>query len=189
MTYASPAWEFAADTHLVKLQRLQNKVLRTIGNFPRRTPVRDLHLAFKIPYIYAYITELCRKQAEVIQNHENENVRNIGQASRPVVGVVPPYTSGLIHFQAVASADCEIKVVHILTVKQNSKNCLLKEAIEGKIDGRIEVTRRRGRRRKKMLDDLGDRRGYCHLKEKALDRIKWRNCFGRDCGPVVLTDY
>jgi hypothetical protein len=22
-----------------------------------------------------------------------------------------------------------------------------------------------------MLDDLGDRRGYCHLKEKALDRI------------------
>jgi hypothetical protein len=26
-----------------------------------------------------YITKLCRKQAEVIQNHENENVRNIGQ--------------------------------------------------------------------------------------------------------------
>ncbi|PNF31501.1 hypothetical protein B7P43_G00777, partial [Cryptotermes secundus] len=61
------------------------------------------------------------------------------------------------------------------------RNCLLKEVIEGKIEGRIEVTRRR----KKMLDDLGDRRGYCHLKENALDRIKWRNCFGRDCGPVV----
>ncbi|PNF19594.1 hypothetical protein B7P43_G16863 [Cryptotermes secundus] len=60
-----------------------------------------------------------------------------------------------------------------------------KEVIEGKIEGQIEVTRRLGRRRKKMLDDLGDRRGYCHLKEKALDRIKWRNCFGRDCGPVV----
>ncbi|PNF22596.1 hypothetical protein B7P43_G12673 [Cryptotermes secundus] len=79
MTYASPAWEFAADTHLVKLQRLQNKVLRTIGNFPRRTPVRDLHMAFKIPYVYDYITKLCRQQAEVIQNHDNENVRNIGQ--------------------------------------------------------------------------------------------------------------
>jgi hypothetical protein len=26
-----------------------------------------------------------------------------------------------------------------------------------------------------LLDDLGDRRGYCHLKEEALDRIKWRN--------------
>ncbi|PNF20136.1 hypothetical protein B7P43_G04362 [Cryptotermes secundus] len=65
------------------------------------------------------------------------------------------------------------------------RNCLLKEVIEGKIEGWIEVTRRRGRRRKKMLDDLGDRRAYSHLKEKALDRIKWRNCFGRDCGPVV----
>jgi hypothetical protein len=29
MTYACPAWEFAADTYLLKLQRLQNKVLRT----------------------------------------------------------------------------------------------------------------------------------------------------------------
>jgi hypothetical protein len=33
------------------------------------------------------------------------------------------------------------------------------------------VTRRRGRRRKKLLDDLGDRRGYSHLKKEALDRI------------------
>jgi hypothetical protein len=55
---------------------LQNKVLRTIGNFPRRTPVRDLHMAFKLSYIYDYITKLCRQQAEVIQKHENANVRN-----------------------------------------------------------------------------------------------------------------
>jgi hypothetical protein len=48
MTYASPAWEFATESHLIKLQRLQKRVLRTIGNFPRRTPVRDLHMAFKI---------------------------------------------------------------------------------------------------------------------------------------------
>jgi ribosomal 50S subunit-associated protein YjgA (DUF615 family) len=52
------------------------------------------------------------------------------------------------------------------------RNCLLQEAIEGKIKGRIEVTRKRGRRHKKLLDDLGDRRGYSHLKEEALDRIK-----------------
>jgi hypothetical protein len=38
------------------------------------------------------------------------------------------------------------------------RNCLLKQVIEGKIKGQIEVTRRRGRRRKKLLDDLGDRR-------------------------------
>jgi hypothetical protein len=49
----------------------------------------------------------------------------------------------------------------------------------------IEVIRRRGRRRKKLLDDLGDRRDYSHLKEEALDLIKWRNRFGRGCGSVV----
>jgi hypothetical protein len=79
MTYASPAWEFAADIHLMKLQYLQNKVLRTIGNYPRRTPVRHLYLAFQIPFVYDYITKLCRQQAEVIHNHDNENVRTIGQ--------------------------------------------------------------------------------------------------------------
>jgi hypothetical protein len=79
MTYACPAWEFAADTYLLKLQRLQNKVLRTIGHFPRRTPVHELHVAFKIPHVYDFITKLCRQQAEVIQNHVNPNIRNIGQ--------------------------------------------------------------------------------------------------------------
>jgi hypothetical protein len=36
-------------------------------------------MAFKLPYVYDYTTKLCRQQAEVIQNHENANVRNIGQ--------------------------------------------------------------------------------------------------------------
>jgi len=42
----------------------------------------------------------------------------------------------------------------------------------------MEVTRRRGRRRRKLLDDLKYRRGYSHLKEEALDRTVWRNRFG-----------
>jgi hypothetical protein len=65
------------------------------------------------------------------------------------------------------------------------RNCLLKQVIEGKMKGQIELTRRRGRRRKKLLDDLGDRRGYFRLKVEALDRIKWRNRFGRGFGPVI----
>ena len=64
-------------------------------------------------------------------------------------------------------------------------NCLLKQVIEGKIKGDMDVTRRRGRRRKKLLDNLKDRRGYSHLKEEALDRTMWRNRFGRGFGPVV----
>ena len=65
------------------------------------------------------------------------------------------------------------------------RNCLLKQVIEGKIKGEMDVTRRRGRRRKKLLDDLKDRRGYSHLKDEALDRTMWRNRFGRGFGPVV----
>jgi len=47
------------------------------------------------------------------------------------------------------------------------------------------VARRRGRRRKKLLDDLKDRRGYSHLKEEALHCIIWRLRFGGGFGPVV----
>jgi hypothetical protein len=59
------------DSQLLKLQRLQNRVLRVIGNLDRCTPVRELHVAFKIPYGYDYITKLWRTQAEVILNHIN----------------------------------------------------------------------------------------------------------------------
>jgi hypothetical protein len=31
------------------------KVLRTIGNFPRCTPVRDMHPAFNLSYVYMII--------------------------------------------------------------------------------------------------------------------------------------
>jgi hypothetical protein len=58
------------------------------------------------------------------------------------------------------------------------RNCLLKQVIEGKIKGEMEVTRRRGRRRRKLLDDLKDKRGYSHLKEEALDPTICRNRFG-----------
>jgi hypothetical protein len=65
------------------------------------------------------------------------------------------------------------------------RNCLLQRIIEGKIKGGIEVTGRRGRRRRKLLDDLKERRRHSHLKEEALDRIMWKFRFGRGFGPVV----
>ena len=52
----------------------------------------------------------------------------------------------------------------------------------------IDVTGRRGRRRRNLLDDLKERRGFAHLKEEALDRNTWRARFGRGFGPVVKTD-
>jgi hypothetical protein len=37
-------------------------------------------MAFQIPFVYDYITKLCREQAEAIQNRDNENVRNTEQS-------------------------------------------------------------------------------------------------------------
>jgi hypothetical protein len=61
------------------------------------------------------------------------------------------------------------------------RNCLLRQVIEGNIKGGIEVTGRRGRRSRKLVDDLKERREYSHLKEDALDRTMWRARFG----PIV----
>jgi hypothetical protein len=47
------------------------------------------------------------------------------------------------------------------------------------------VTGRQGRRRRKLLDDLKETRGYRHLKKESLDRTMWRARFGRSFGPVV----
>jgi hypothetical protein len=42
-----------------------------------------------------------------------------------------------------------------------------------------------GRRRRKVLEELMERRGYSNFKEEALDRAIWRAPFGRVYGPVV----
>jgi hypothetical protein len=69
------------------------------------------------------------------------------------------------------------------------RNCFIKHVTEGKIEGRTEVTVRRGRWCKQLLDDLKETSGCCKLKEEALDRTQWRTRLGRDYGLVVKTDY
>ena len=65
------------------------------------------------------------------------------------------------------------------------KDFLLGHVIDGKIEGRLEVTGRRGRRRKKLMDGLAEKRRYSKLKEEALDRTVWRSGSGKGYGPVV----
>jgi hypothetical protein len=86
----------------------------------------------------------------------------------------------------------ERSILHTIKIRKANwigyilrRNCLLKHIIERKIEERIEVTGRRGKRCKKLLDDLKETRGYWKLKEEALDRTLWRTRFGRGYGPVV----
>jgi len=57
------------------------------------------------------------------------------------------------------------------------RNIFVKRVIEGKTEGRIEVTGRRGRRHEQLLADLKEKRGYCKLKQEVTDLILWRTCF------------
>jgi hypothetical protein len=65
------------------------------------------------------------------------------------------------------------------------RNCLLRQVIEGKIKGEIEMRGRRGRRRRKLLNDLKERRGCSNLKEEAVYRSVWRARFGRGFAPAL----
>jgi hypothetical protein len=49
------------DTHLLKLQRQQNQVLRIVGNFPRCTPFRDLHTSLNLQNVCDYLIKLFRQ--------------------------------------------------------------------------------------------------------------------------------
>jgi hypothetical protein len=73
-----------------------------------------------------------------------------------------------------------IWIGHIL-----GRNCLLKHAVERKIEGRIEVMGRRRRRRKKLVDYLKEKRESSKLNEEALGRTLWRTGFRKGYGPVA----
>jgi len=74
------------------------------------------------------------------------------------------------------------------TVHTLNRNCFLKHVIERKIEGRIEGTRREGRRLKQLLVDLKETSGYWKLKDEALDRTmenylckRLQSCRKSDC--------
>jgi hypothetical protein len=75
MIYVGPAWKFARGAYLSKLLSLQNNALRMFGEFPKNIRIHETHVAFEIPYVYDFITNLCRQQA-VTRNHANENICN-----------------------------------------------------------------------------------------------------------------
>ena len=83
--------------------------------------------------------------------------------------------------EVLQRAKQEKNIVHIVQGKKDNqighiwfKDCVLKHVTEGKIEKVVDGTGKRGRRRKQLLDELKERRGYCKLKEEALDRTVWR---------------
>jgi hypothetical protein len=65
------------------------------------------------------------------------------------------------------------------------RNCVRKHIIEGKMEGAMQVTGRRGITRRQLMDDFQEKIVYLKLKEEAPDRTLWRTRFVRCYGPVV----
>jgi len=61
------------------------------------------------------------------------------------------------------------------------RNCILRHVIEGD----IESIGRRGRRRKRLVDGVKEKKIYRNLKAEALDGPWWRTRFRRGYGPVA----
>jgi len=64
---------------------------------------------------------------------------------------------------------------------------LLKHVIERKTEKTVGVMGIRGKKRKQLLDDLEETRGYCELKEETPDLTLWRTVSGRGYGLVRQT--
>jgi hypothetical protein len=69
---------------------------------------------------------------------------------------------------------------HVLRSK-----CFLKHVIERKVYGSLIVTGRRERRRKQLLDDFKETRGYQEVTGAALDCTLWRTSCGKAYGRIV----
>jgi len=69
------------------------------------------------------------------------------------------------------------------------RNCLLKHVIEGQVEGRIEVTGRRQRTCKELLNDLKEMRGYCKLQDEVLFCNMWTTQIWRRLWTCCKTDY
>ena len=136
-----------------------------------------LHLNLKVFYIF-----ITRQTMHVKRNTETRSCKHCCSGTAIIitysecvfVSLVIQHAMRMRHIFICGLPYCTV-IFHII----------LQRVTEGKIQGGIEVTGRQGRRRRKLLDNLKERRGYSHLKEEALARTMWRARFGRGFGPVV----
>jgi hypothetical protein len=140
--------------------------------------------------IFQYFFKICPENSSLVKNHTRiTRILYEDQSTFVITSLSYHVRNG----EVLVRVDEQRNILHEIRKRKANwighilrRNCLLKQ---GKIKGEIEVTRRRGRRHKKLLYDL-KKRGYSHLKEEVLDRTVWRNRFGRGFGSVVSqTEY
>jgi heme oxygenase len=77
VTHACPTWDYAADAHLLKLQRLQNRTIRAIGNLDRYTPATMTSLRHASREAYAaVVSKVTRYRHDLSRLIETLKFRN-----------------------------------------------------------------------------------------------------------------
>jgi hypothetical protein len=146
----------------------------------------DLNLRKKLVKYYMWSIALCGAETWTLCKVDQKYLESFEMCCRKMKKI--SWTNCVRNEEALQGVKKRTIVQTIKRRKANwighilRRNCHLKHVIEGKMEGRIEVTRRRGRR--ELLKDLKEKRRYWKLREEALDHTVWRTWFGRDCGPV-----
>jgi len=81
LTYAAPVWSYTSSSNYRRLQVLQSKCLRVIGNYPRCTPIPCLHTTLNITPISDFIYHLTDKFFGSCPTLPNLLIRSIGNYS------------------------------------------------------------------------------------------------------------
>jgi hypothetical protein len=151
----------------------------------------DLNLRKKLVKCYIWSTALCGAETWTLRKINQKYLENFEMWCWRRMEKIS-WTDRVRNEEVLHRVKEERNIVHTIKIRKANwighilrRNCLLKHVIEGNIWGRIAVTGRRGRRRKQLLNDLKEKRGYWKLKEEALDRSQWRSRFGRGYGSVV----
>jgi len=76
ITYAAPVWSSTSLTNYRHLQVYQSKCLRVIGDFPRRTPISNLHTYLQIIPICQFVYNVADKFVVSCPAHPNPLIRN-----------------------------------------------------------------------------------------------------------------
>lgn len=77
LTYACPVWSMMCKSNFDKLQVVQNKFLRLVGNYRRWSPIKLIHDELEIEYVSDYIMQETKKYYNNIENHTNQLIVNI----------------------------------------------------------------------------------------------------------------
>ena len=80
LTYAAPAWKHAAPSHLILLQRVQNRAARIITGHSRDTRITQLHEDLSLQYLSDFIEHISISFWNRIRTSPHDSLHNIGTA-------------------------------------------------------------------------------------------------------------